>query len=370
MAVMQLKDGRWICYYRMTDPETGRAKQRREYFGRGESGRQAAERKNASLGLQKRRPQRPHMGPTFASLAEEYAMHAPISGNTLSVLRWQLTANIIPRLGHRMALGLRHKDLDHYVADRRRTVSDSTIRRELTAIQAILNWSVSRNPPLIPNNPVATYRKPRAYDAVIPPPTADEVALILTYAVDHLRRAILLSYYLGLRPGCIELLSLRWSAVSQGRDTVTVTSAHKGGAERREVPIHPELVPIIDTWRRTDPPTSTHIIHYHGRPIRSIKSAWRNALRRAGITRRIRPYDIRHAFATAALEREGDIKALSEIMGSRPETLMRFYQHVSSSLRRQTVSKIPAISLPPHPWSSNYDQKPKKKAARKSGLTC
>lgn len=40
-----------------------------------------------------------------------------------------------------------------------------------------------------------------------------------------------------------------------------------------------------------------------------------------------------------------DIKALSEIVGSRPETLMRTYQHVSTSLRRQTVAKIKPIPI-------------------------
>ena len=84
-----------------------------------------------------------------------------------------------------------------------------------------------------------------------------------------LRRAITLSYYLGLRPGAIELLSL---------------------------------------------------------------------------TRRLGLYDLRHAFATAALERDSDIKALSEIMGSRPETLMRTYQHVSTKLRKDAVNKIPTLA--------------------------
>ena len=64
---------------------------------------------------------------------------------------------------------------------------------------------------------------------------------------------------------------------------------------------------------------------------------------------------IRHAFATAALERNADIKALSDIMGSSPKTLMETYQHVSSQLRKETVAKIPGLSGP-----TNWDQFPKK----------
>jgi hypothetical protein len=35
------------------------------------------------------------------------------------------------------------------------------------------------------------------------------------------------------------------------------------------------------------------------------------------------------------------MKALSEVVGSRPDTLMRFYQHVTRDMHRQTVEKIP-----------------------------
>ena len=71
---------------------------------------------------------------------------------------------------------------------------------------------------------------------------------------------------------------------------------------------------------------------------------WEGAMRRAGITRRIRPYDLRHNFVTKALEAGADPKALAEIVGSRPETLIRHYQHVTKKLHRETVAKIPALN--------------------------
>jgi integrase len=360
MAIRQLKDGRWICYYRERDPETGTSKERREYFGRGIEGQKKAQARHDALHLQKRRPARRHVGPVFADLARSYVQNQHLAKNTKEVLRYQLEAHIIPYFGHRDAIGLRFHDLDLYVKSRRVNVQDSTIRRELTAIQAILNFAVSRNPPLIPANPVRDYKKPKAYDAIIPPPSVDEVERILANSADHLRRAIVLSYYLGLRPGAVELLSLTWVAVSWESESILVASAHKGGPIKRVVPIHPGLLPILTTWYADDEGHGP-IIHYHGKPIRSIKTAWRHALKEAKITRRLRPYDLRHAFATAALERDADIKALSEIMGSRPETLMRTYQHVSHRLRIDTVAKIPGLTI--------CDQKPKKKAAPKSGLS-
>ena len=46
--------------------------------------------------------------------------------------------------------------------------------------------------------------------------------------------------------------------------------------------------------------------------------------------RRLRPYDIRQYFVTKALEEGADLKALPEIIGSRPETIMQHYFHQRS----------------------------------------
>jgi site-specific recombinase XerD len=73
-------------------------------------------------------------------------------------------------------------------------------------------------------------------------------------------------------------------------------------------------------------------------------------------SRHLRMYDFRHRFVTAALERGADMKALSEVVGSRPETLMRFYQHVTRDMHRQTVEKISA----PPPAVAPAEQKAKK----------
>lgn len=204
-------------------------------------------------------------------------------------------------------------------------------------MQAILNWAARRRPPLVPFNPVRGYSLPREDLEIILPPTPDEVTAILKHASEHLRRAILLSYYLGLRPGATELLGLTWDDVRPD-GTILVRSAAKGGPGFRIVPVHKDLAAHLEYWKADG---ERYIIHYTGAPVGSLKRTWRNTLRRAGITRRLRMYDLRHHFVTVALENGMPIKAVSEIVGSRPETLMRHYQHVSSALHRSVVASIP-----------------------------
>ncbi|MDP2645491.1 MAG: hypothetical protein Q8P24_11160 [Desulfobacterales bacterium] len=80
-----------------------------------------------------------------------------------------------------------------------RTISRSTVHRELSIITAILNWSVTRK--YLAVNPLAGYKKPRRDDAVILPPSIEEVRQILAVAPPHLVRALTVCYYTGLRPG-------------------------------------------------------------------------------------------------------------------------------------------------------------------------
>jgi len=338
MAVTQLKDGRWVCYYRVN------GKIKKEYFGRGAQAKRDAYARHDALELQKRRPAA--TGPTVAELAMAYLTHQDFSPNSRKHLLIRLRANLLPFFGGMRASGLTDNDMDDYKLKRRGDgVKLSTIAREMTDLKAILNFAVKRNPPLIPFNPIRDYQKPTPDDDVITPPSQAELTAILNAASPHLKRAILLSYYMGLRPGSVELFSLTWACVQWDHGLIVVTAATKGKSKKpraRHVPIHPALKPMLHHWHASDG-GSGPIIHYHGRRIKKLQTTWENTLKRAGIDRRIRLYDIRHGFVTAALEAGADPKALSDIVGSRAETLIKHYQHVTRQMHRAAMDKIPEL---------------------------
>jgi len=337
MAVRQLKDGRWVCYYRQS------GKLKFEYFGRGAEAEAKAWARHKELSPQKRRPQRANFGPLFIDLVEGYLSHRVFCENSAKHLKTRLRANILPTLGIVHAMSLTDQLLDHYVKSRRTAgVKYTTIHRELSDIQAILNWAAARRPPLLPFNPVKDYKKPRRDDYIFSPPSREEAIRIINTAAPHVKRALMLSYYLGLRPGSVELLSLTWENVRWDLGAILVISAHKGGPEKRLVPIHDGLLSALKVWHREDKGEGA-IVHIRGKSVQSIKHGWKGAIRRAGIGRRMRPYDLRHYFITKVLEEGGDLKSLAEIVGSKPETLMKHYQHVTTSLHKKTVAKIPPL---------------------------
>ena len=110
----------------------------------------------------------------------------------------------------------------------------------------------------------------------------------------------------------------------------------------RDVPIRPSLLNEMEDWLREDQERGRgdYIITYKGQPINSMKHGWHDALKRAGITRRIRPYDLRHAFATLALDAGADLKAVSDVMGhADPTMVLKHYQHTTEALRRYGGSR-------------------------------
>ena len=344
MALTQLPDGRWMVYWR--DPSVHPGYIRREYFGRGPDASKKARERDAALKLKKRRARKGSHGPDFSELAATYAQaHRFANAAAKKQHEIRMDSRVLPFFGHFPAVRLKDEDLDRYITQRRDTgVTYSTIRRALVDVKAILNFAVRRRPPLIPFNPVRDYRIPNDDLAVIMPPTAAEFAAILAAASKHLRRVCLIAYYCGLRPGPVECYHLRWEAIDWANATILITSAKKGGPAKRVVPIHPEFLPTLSAWHQADTERGIPwIISYGGHPLKKISTAWDATMIRAKITRRLRPYDIRHLFVTQALEGGADHKALAEIVGSKPETLMRYYQHVSSALHRRTIDLIPAI---------------------------
>lgn len=357
MAVTQLKDGRWQVYFRARRAD-GSAYLKREYFGRGVEGEAAARDRERELGLRRRRPPAAREGPTFAEIARAYfTAHQFASARAREQHRIRMTSRLLPFFGHMTATRINDTDLERYIKHRRITpyrkdspacAGYSTIRRELVDLKAIFSFAARRRPPLIAFNPIRDFRLPREELDVILPPTPGEFAAILSCAPEHLRRICLIAYYCGLRPGPVECYRLRWDMIDWSTETILVQSAKKGGSVARSVPIHPDFIPMLETWRVSDNSRGMPwIIHWGGKPISKIAGAWDHTLKKAGITRRLRPYDIRHLFVTQALERGADIGALSGVVGSSPQTLRKYYQHVATPLLRRTVNLIPAVVIPP-----------------------
>ena len=111
----------------------------------------------------------------------------------------------------------------------------------------------------------------------------------------------------------------------------------------RDIPIRKTLIDELRSWRDADKELGVNqVIHFRGKPIRTIHEGWKAALRRAGISRKIRPYDLRHAFATEAIAAGADIGTVAKLMGHASLTMvLKHYQHVLNSQKIAAIEAIP-----------------------------
>ena len=350
MSVSCLKDGRWVC--RFYDA-TGKGKAK--YFGRGLEAEKAAHSFNESLDIRPMKKRTPARGSAyFRDLVQVYteAKMGINSESTLDNFLLKMKGVIMPEIGATQAIRLTTHRLDQYVTKRIKAgVKKTTIHREISDIQAVLNWAVGRK--YLAFNPVEKYKKPKRDDEVIRPPTTDEINALIDNSPDHLARALTLSFFTGIRPGKRELLSRCWHDIDWQEKTIFVVSAKKGGdIKYRSIPLHPELFTLLQKWHDADRfwaiekkrPLPDRIIHWHGKPVLRISKAFYAAKKRAAITRRLRPYDFRHAFASWALKRNANLKATSELLGhSRTDTTTRIYQHTDTAMHQDVINLLPGL---------------------------
>jgi integrase len=249
---------------------------------------------------------------------------------------------IFPRIGNIEATVLNHKELTKYVNGRINDgVKKTTIHRELSDIRAILNWAEKER--FIAESPFKGFKMPRRDDSFIPPTTDSEFEAIIKNAAPHVVRAMLVSYYTGLRPGVSELFTLKWDNIDWNEQTITIISAEKGGLPVRTVPINPHLLSWLKKWAIEDAAKGIEsIVHYRGKKINtSMKTAWRSAIRRAGIKKRIRPYSMRHKTVSDMLSNGADLKSTAEIVGHKDtRTTMQIYQQTTNRMKREAVGML------------------------------
>lgn len=221
-------------------------------------------------------------------------------------------------------------------------ISESTVHNRMAKLRTVIRWAAASGMiAAVPTMKLGapSYKKFR-------PPTPQEADAIYAVAAPHVRRAILLGGTEGLRVGESELFALRWDHVFLVNDDDSYilidTSRKNKNQPMRSVPIQEELVPMMLQWLAEDDAQGIeYVISYKGHPIQSIKTAWRATLRRAGLTRYFRPYDLRHAFATNLIAAGSDYGTVAELMGNSVQIVARHYQYVSTPQKRRAMSTLP-----------------------------
>ena len=177
-----------------------------------------------------------------------------------------------------------------------------------------------------------------------------ERARLLQHANPHLQALIIAALSTGCRVG--ELLSLQWSQLQrdeQNDTQVIVLPASKTKThDLRVIPVSSELRAVLE-MRRTDPkgqefsPDAYVFGNAVGEQLVTIKTAWRNTCRRAGITG-LHFHDLRREFACRLLESSADLHDVRDFLGHATIKTTSRYLRSSPVRLAQAVERMEAAT--------------------------
>jgi site-specific recombinase XerD len=134
--------------------------------------------------------------------------------------------------------------------------------------------------------------------------------------------------------------------IDSARMTITV---HQGkGQKDRVVMLSPVLLDILRRyWRHHKSKEWLFPGENPDQPItgNDVFGVFHNAVRRAGITKKVCPHSLRHSFATHLLESGTDLRTIQILLGHRSLKTTSRYLHVSQQHVRATVSPLDNLDL-------------------------
>ena len=285
----------------------------------------------------------------------------PATQNTYESTIYQ---HIIPQLGKIPLCQLPQKDLQQFYAHLKKEgrlvrteqygkgLSDRMVRMCHAKCRAALDQAVQEN--LIRTNPAVGCKLPPKRSREMQVLSHQELQRFLIQAkADGYFELFLLDLSTGLRRG--ELLALQWSDLDLDTGTLSVTkqvyevngkmqlSVPKTKASIRKLVLPPAVVEVFREYRKTaksrwlfPSPKNLDMPLTPGSMLRRLHII----LERAGC-KQIRFHDLRHTFATMALENGMDIKTLSAMLGHvSAATTLDIYTHITSDMLSEAAAKI------------------------------
>ena len=171
------------------------------------------------------------------------------------------------------------------------------------------------------------------------------VARLLEGAATIKQRAMFETLYgAGLRVG--ELCALHLTDIDSRSMVIHIRNAKRGRA--RDALLSPQLLQTLRSYFRICHPSGPYL--FPGRDSgthitrAAVALAIRKAARKAGLTMRVHPHALRHAFATHLLEDGVDLRTLQVLLGHGSLKSTTLYVHITAA-RIRTI-RSPLDSLP------------------------
>lgn len=272
----------------------------------------------------------------------------------------RIYGHIIPSVGKIPLSKLTQNDLQQFYAKLKRTgrkvnvelkgtgVSDRMVRSCHALCRSSLEKAVEEG--LITRNPSIGCKLPPKKNGEMKVLTQNEIVRLLNQGYDEgYYEMFLLELTTGMRRG--EILGLKWRDLNLETGELNIKrqlttkgiSVPKTKSSIRTVLLPPDMLDLLREMKKTakyDWIFPSPVKEGEPRNPTAITKRFRLMLERAHC-KHVRFHDLRHTFATMALENGMDVKTLSAMIGHvSSETTLNIYSHVTDTMRAQAAVKI------------------------------
>jgi integrase/recombinase XerD len=166
----------------------------------------------------------------------------------------------------------------------------------------------------------------------------EEVAQLFAAVGNIKHRAMLMTMYAaGLRVS--EVCRLRPSDIDSRRMLIRIDQSKR--RKDRYVMLSSRLLAVLrEYWLAVRPRTLLFPSRSGGGIIdrSTVAKVFKEAARAAGITKRVHPHSLRHAYATHLLEGKTDLRTIQTLLGHKSLRTTEVYTHVAANYLQATVS--------------------------------
>lgn len=246
--------------------------------------------------------------------------------------------------GDRPLDGLTPDLVEEYLAHRQKqghqrreggSLSGCTLNREVACLKTILNRAILNRK--IDRNPIQGIRRFKEYSRNRTL-TQEEFQALLRHCAAHLQPIVRLAYLTGMR--CGEILGLRWNQVDLKNRIITLEAADTKTQEKREIPLAEAFIQLFQRIPRTL--GCPNVFTFMGQPIKSVKTAFTMACRRAGI-KDFRFHDLRHCAVTNLRKAGVSDSVIMSISGHKTDAVFRKYDRIDRDDRKNALQRVESL---------------------------
>jgi integrase len=292
--------------------------------------------------------------PLFCVAADEWAtaVNPHVAKRTQEIYEVALRCHLKPALGALLLCDIDASRIASYQAGRKSEgASARTLNKELQVLRQILKryklWA----------NLQGDVKFERESDHIGKALTEEQETELLAACERNplLRTVVILALNTALRKN--EIRTLRWQQIDLIARTLTVGPTKTEGGSGRVIPLNSVAYAAALRWASQFPEAKPEdyvfpaceaagIEREHpdmeridpARPIKSWRSAWRAALKRAGV--QIRFHDLRHTCITKLAEGRASEQTLMSIAGHLSRKMLEHYSHIRMAAKRAALDAI------------------------------